>query len=115
MGAELISILLGQIKFIEDFFGEEGITIAGFGSLIALVSAAVSVIYMIQKNRAETKATLRTYEKEVQANLLADVADLREKAEKFIILRKTIIADPAIDHRSILMKIEEDYDLINPE
>lgn len=89
--------------------------IAALGSIIALVTGAIGTIIMVRKNKAEERAGLRDYQKDTMLAMSGDMAKLRKHSEKYLILRKIVILEPAVDHIEILRKMEEQYDIINPD
>lgn len=90
-------------------------SVAGLGSIIALVSTGATVIFMVRKNRIEVKTGTRSYEKDVQMQMVSDLRKLRRNSEKYYLLRKAIIEESGVDHLSIIKKMEDEYKGINPE
>lgn len=109
--------MLGEIMImvLPEIQGEMANPIAGIGSLIALVSGAIGVIIMVRKNRNEEKTGVRDYQKDTMTMMNGDIRKLRKHAEKYLILRKIVILDSTVDHIKVLKKMEEEYDLINPD
>jgi hypothetical protein len=99
-------ILDGASNLTGSLLGLDTATITSIVTLFGIVAAA---IYTYRKEKNSSLTGYRTYEKDVQEQMSKDIDKLRERAEKYAMLRLKLLETPGIDGEKLIKEIEQEY------
>lgn len=79
------------------------------GGFIAILTLVFGLYYTYKEKKNATLNGYRSYEKDLQLQIIEDNRKLRENSEKYLMLRKKVLSQVGIDGEDIIAEIERDY------
>lgn len=79
------------------------------GGFIAILTLIFGMYYTYKEKKNATLTGYRSYEKDLQLQIIEDNKKLRENSEKYLMLRKKVLSHHDIEGEDIIAEIEREY------